>query len=162
MSIRSGKMSRKYCPDCRSILTSIILLSNFDVPNEFRTNTYFCCRCSNRLKTVIVFCFSSTKLADFKQKGKFPSAVRYADKLVNYLKSKNQSFLYDAKNPKKHCPFCKEPLLYDKEASNLKEDVIKIRTFFHSCKNNNQELTHFFFASQEIESRFRVNRIVIA
>jgi len=110
---------------------------------------------------VCVFSFSYTKLAEFKEKGKFPAAVKYTKKLVIYLKSKNQSFLHEDRIPKKFCYDCKEKLFYDRDASNLKLSVVKIRTYFHfDCKNNDQHQLMFFFIKQRIENVV-INRIIV-
>lgn len=154
-------MARKYCPNCKTILSPIILLSNFDVPNDYRTSSYFCKKCSEKHTIPVIVCFSYTKLTEFKQKGKFPSSVKYVEKLVNYLKSKDQCFLHETKNNTKFCPECKNRLHYDANASNLSNDSIKVRTWFHlDCKINNQNRTIFFFTSQKIENII-INRIII-
>lgn len=153
-------LGRKYCPECGSNLSSIVLLSNFDIPNEFRSSVYHCNKCSKSSEKLVLVCMSLTKLVELKKKGKFPSAVKYSEKLADYLHTKNQLFLHDDTIPKKLCPECKEALHYDSSASNMKSDV-KVRTYFHfDCRNSNQRQLMFFFVKQQVENMI-INRVII-
>lgn len=151
---------RKHCPDCGSALTSIILLSNFDVPNEFRSSVYHCNKCSKSTGKLVLVCLSLTKLSELKKKGKFPNAVKYSEKLADYLQTKNQLFLHDEAIPKKFCPECKEALHYDSSASSVKSDI-KARAYFHfDCRNSNQHQLIFFFVKQQVENVI-INRVIV-
>lgn len=140
------------------ILSPIVLLSAFDYPNEYRTTTYLCVRCSVNAEASVLYFFSFIKLKETEQKGKFPSANKYGKKLANYLRQ--QRFLIDNGIQKKFCPSCKESLIYDRDASNVKGQV-KVRSYFHfDCKNDQEHNKVFFFTSQKIENII-VNRVII-
>ena len=150
---------RRYCPDCCSTLSNIILLSSWNNPNEYRSSVYRCNKCSKATGKLVLVCLSLTKLTELKAKGKFHSAVKHSEQLVDYLQTKNQLFLHDDTIPKKFCPECKKPLFYDASASNMKSDV-KIRTFFHfDCKARKHQMI-FFFVRQQVENMI-INRVIV-
>lgn len=143
-----GKYPIRKCPDCKGSLVFIPLNSSIDFPNEYMLSNYICVKCSKKNSNLKQISFNFAILSDHKEKGKFPSALKYSQKIKRVVdRTKNlESRITSKKPPKQYCMYCKDEIYYDKDASQINSDFgLNVRVYFHfDCYKTKIHQTFYF------------------
>lgn len=148
MSTETIPTVKKYCPDCKSNLQSLSIVSSHDFPNQYRTMIYRCWWCSRENKITKLFFFRKTKLKKLKSIGKFKAFRIFALKLNMTIKNLSGYQPVVTKIPRKQfCFHCKEKLNYDSQASMTRnQNGIEMRSYYHfDCMKQDDDEIMFTF-----------------